>query len=508
MNKIYQTPLLPLLAAALLPINAHAEWGTPEEPHALMTVDDNVVASMKTARTPDGKTFISWLSYGDRPDWGYELRLQLLDADGNPMWEPDGIQVEDVRNCSWTADYWMVVSPEGDAIISWADARDQEDMPNPISHVSVVYKVSQDQEMLWGDRGIELGEQYKYPSTLYQFGDDTYCLMQSAENWGTPQITRLSSDGTFEFEPKDFFGNLIQSEGTDFISVYSNSEGTVAMRYTRDIEPVWDTPAVLSTYIYNGYGREPYCMVSDGNGGAVVSFSRELGGFSHLPVVAYVTADGEAVFGESADVIATEKNDHNYAKIGVNTETETIMATWQMSSGIYALGGQLMDYYGERMWGDDGKLLAEKDSPSGYSYGPIAVYPLEDDKWFVVYADELWWANNQLNYSVYDSEGNLLSNRQGIESTGVDDYSTYMEGKDFYMFFLNEYTDDDWVDHSAIMVVKITDFSTGMKEINSDNITTGQTEYYNLSGMRIPAPAPGLNIVRNADGTTHKLIMK
>lgn len=505
MNKIYQ---LPLLAAALLPINAHAEWGTAEEPHALMTVDNNEVASMKTARTPDGKTFISWLTYGDRPNWGYELRLQLLDTDGNPMWGPEGIQVEDVRNCSWTADYWMVVSPEGDAIISWADARDQEQLDNPMSHVSVVYKVSQDQEMLWGDRGIELGEKYKYPATLYQFGDDTYCLMQSADNYGTPQITRLSADGAFEFEPKDFFGHLIQSEGTDFISVYSNSEGTVAMRYTRDIETVWDNPAVLSTYRYTGYGRDPYCMVSDGNGGVVVSFSRDLGGFSHLPVVAYVTAYGEAVFGESADVIITETNDHNYNRIGVNTEAETILATWQISSGMYALGGQLLDFFGERMWGDGGKLLAEKDSPSGYSYGPIAVYPLENDNWFVVYADELWWAHSQLNYSTYDSEGNLISNRQGVEATGVNDYFTYMDGKDFYMFFVNEYTDDDWEEHSAIMTVKIDGLATGVKNIIPDNTTAVQTEYYNLSGIRIPGPTHGLNIVRKADGTTQKVIMK
>ncbi|MDE5877770.1 MAG: hypothetical protein K2H47_09795 [Muribaculaceae bacterium] len=508
MNKIYPTSLLSLLAATLLPINAYADWGTPEEPHALMTVDNNEVAAMKTARTADGKTFVSWLTYGDRSNWGYELRLQLLDTDGNPMWEPDGIQVEDVRNCSWTADYWMVVSPEGDAIISWADARDQEELDTPTSHVSVVYKVSQNQEMLWGDRGIELGEQYKYPATLYQFGDDTYCLMQSAEDWGTPQITRLSSEGTFEFEPKDFFGQLIQSEGSDFISVYSNSDGTVAMRYTQDIEPVWDKPALLSTYTYTGYGRDPYCMVSDGNGGVVVAFSRAMGGFSHLPVVAYVTADGEAVFGESADVIATETNDHNYAKIGVNTETETILATWQMSSGIYALGGQLMDYYGERLWGDDGKLLATKDSPSGYSYGPIAVYPAGEDKWFVVYADELWWAHSQLNYSTYDSEGNLLSNRQGIDATGVDDYFTYMDGSDFYMFFVNEYTDDDWEDHAAIMTVKIDGISTGIENINTDNNSIGQTEYYNLSGMRISKPLPGLNIVRHKDGTTQKVLMK
>lgn len=504
-NNYSRIACLSMLAAALCPLGMKAEWGTPETPSVIFSEIDTEVSVMKTARTADGKTFVSWLEWG--ADGGYDICLQLVDQNGEFMWSDGYMVVEDKPNAGWTADYWMVVTPEGDAIISWADARHEEGAEFKYGHEPVLYKVSQDQEMLWGDDGITLGDEYRYPPTLYQFGNDTYCLMLSADDYGPTKITRLNEDGSFAFEPKVFYGELIASEGTDFLSFYSGSEGTMAMRYTRDIQPVWDQPAILSTYIYTGYARQAYQLVSDGEGGAVVSFSRDLNMFSQIPVVAYVTADGEAVFGESADVVAIEEGNHEYGILAVNTESETIFSAWAMSLYEESLGGQMMDYFGERLWGPEGKRLASKESDSGYGFGPIAAYPLSDDRWFVTFADEQWWGHNILYFNIYDSEGNLLESRCGTEATVVNDYSTYMDGNDFYMFYINEYSDDDWVNHCEITTVKVTFTETGIESTQQNPSVCRQTEYYDLNGRRTLNPGKGVYIVKDADGTAKKAIL-
>ncbi len=200
------------------PLAANAGWGTTELPSKLYSLD-NEIASMKTARTADGKTFITWLQWSETDGWGYEMHMQLLDVDGVPQWGESGKVVENKRNPGYTPDYWLVVTPEGDAVVSWADARGEEDVEYPEGHISVLYKVSQNQEMLWGEDGLLLGDEYKYPATLYMLGDDLYAIMQSASDYGAPELVRLDSDGEFAVNPIEFGGQLIASEGTDFIGV-------------------------------------------------------------------------------------------------------------------------------------------------------------------------------------------------------------------------------------------------------------------------------------------------
>lgn len=443
---------LVITAVVMFSPDMKAEWGTLEAPGILMSVVDDEAAVMKTARTADGKTFVSWLRQA--ATGGYDLNLQLLDANGEPMWGENGIVVEDKPNASWTADYWMVVSPEGDAIISWADARSDDELKDKHSHDPVLYKVSPKKEMLWGLDGITLGSAFQYPPRLYRFGNDIYCMLLN--DYAPSKITRLNKEGTFAFEPVELSGQLIASEGTDFLSVYTGEEGTEAMRYTRDIKPVWNQPAVLSTYAYNGYELQPYTLVSDGKGGAVVSFSRDLGELSHMPVVAYVTADGNAVFGKSVDVIDSEDGDHEYNILAVNTETETILSTWEYSMDFdRALDGQMMDYSGNRLWGAQGKFLMDKESKSGFGYGPIAAYPLNGDKWLVVATDMQAGSQSLLYFNIYDSKGNLLDSKCTREATDVEDCWTYLEGDDFYMMYVNTSSDDDKVLHSRIMTIKM-----------------------------------------------------
>ena len=78
------------------------------------------------------------------------------------MWGEEGIVLETKPNASWYADYSVVATPEGDAVISWADAREDSEGDYQ-SQTPVLYKISQQKEMLWGEDGVFLGSEYEFP---------------------------------------------------------------------------------------------------------------------------------------------------------------------------------------------------------------------------------------------------------------------------------------------------------------------------------------------------------
>lgn len=486
-------------------------WGTLSAPETIYSPGVEV-AMMKASRTTDGKTYISWLQWSEGGvGRGYDVHLQLLDENGNPVWGDKGIVVETRLNPSWTDEYSLVSTPDGCAVVSWADSRSEEvsGADSGTLHEPVLYKINQKGEHLWGEEGITFGPEYMYAPTLYMFGDDLYALLMSSDEFGPSVITRINEDGALAFEPIEFYGQLAKSEGTDFISVYSGSKGTEAMRYTRDIEPVWEESAVVSEYLYTGYAANPFKIVSDGNGGIIVTFTRELD-FTHLPLVQHISGDGEATFGSSVDVIPEENmtGDYDYPIVGFNPGTETIFSVCNNYGGADpSLLGQQFDLFGERLWGDDGKQLAGKESLSGYAYGPVTVLPLDADKWFVVYADETGWAQSVLHFACYDNEGNVVWDNASNEEMAISSPSFDFSDNTFTFIYTSTVTDDDWNQTGSINTIRYKVVKTGADHV-SDNSGSGVKEYCNLDGMRLERPAKGFNIVRYEDGSTRKIMVK
>lgn len=506
--------LLALLIGGMLatPGAALAEWGNLEAPDELM-ISDQDFAVLKAARTADGKTFISWLQY-DGNGSGYNVHLMLVDADGNKMWN-ESLCVEDRLNASWTADYSLVVTDEGDAVISWADARSLEGSGEqwPNAHDPVLYKISQEGKHLWGENGVEIdNELFLYPPLLYKVGSDIYAIMTSADDWSPNQIARLAEDGSFATTPKVFTASQIYPIGeNDFVALHMTADGTAAMRYNRDIEPVWENQTIVSSYLYGGHDRVPYKFAADGQGGVVISFDRAYGNFGQMPTVQHLTADGEATFGDSQDVLGEEIGVNAYNVIGVNPDSEEIMCAWQMTSmggGIVTLGGQKFDFFGERMWGEEAIALAQKESESGYSYGSIAIKALSDDKWFVCYADELGWATNRGYVGIFDADGNE-SSLEPFGSIGALSYpKPFFDGNDFYLIYLNELTDDDWNTTYFIETVKVADIDVNSAVEEVKTAQEGDAEYYTIDGLRTNGLQKGLNIVKEADGSVRKVMVR
>lgn len=504
--KISISKFIALAMLIIVPGIASA-WGTLDTPATVLS-SKKEFASMHAARTPDGKTYVAWLQWSEKEGWGYDLYLQLLDEDGNTMWEDENLAIESQRNTSWTADYSLVVAPNGDAILSWADARSEEDAETAYGHEPVLYRINQQQEYVWAKDGITLGSDYKYPPTLYMIGGELFATLFSSDNNGPQKIVRINEDGSFAFTPKEFRGIITPSEGTDFIGIYSGSNGTEAMRYDRDVNPVWTEAAVISEYVYSGYASNPYSIATDGQGGIAVTFARTLN-LVHLPLVNHISGDGEATFGPSIDVIPEENmvGDYDYPIIGLNPDTKLILTLWNHDEGGFGkVGAQLFDYLGERLFGDEGAAFAEKNSPSGYYFSPIAVYPLNENEWFVCYADEQWWKHSILHFACYDNHGNTIWDyASDISSTLSFPYVDFNNGI-FTFVCANQETDDNWQTTYMIQTYQFNCKNVSVKEV-SDSVGAQSKAYYSISGTRLDRPTKGINIIKNEDGSVSKVIM-
>ncbi len=501
-----------MIAAAIAmtsALGAYAGWGDAESPGTLL--GNTETSDMSVAQTSDGSTYVVWTTGSVD---GYSVHAQFLNQQGEKMWGEDGILVDNHATASWYS-YWnILVTPDDGLVISWADARSEEEegVISGLAHDPVLYKLDKEGNMLWGEDGVTLdSDLYRYPAQLFLVGSNVYAKCLSADDYSPSQLLLLGEDGQPAWSAgKDFGGQIIASEDDDFIGVYPTSDGVVAMRYSKDMRQRWKQPALISQKQYGGYDLNPYQLVSDGEGGTAVCYLTPLGDFAHMPLVAYVSGEGETIFAE--DVAATEDFDHVFPVMNVNPENMTIMTIWQLNYGPGgALQGAQMDYFGERMWGDTGVPLAEKSYDEGdWGYGPIAVEPLEGGEWLVCYAEEFGWLDYQLNVGRYDSQGNEVWSRKTSHRSPIISPKLFMRGTTVDLIWNEDYSYHDETGElhsiSTLNGVRL-DCTSGVEEtaaVNEDR----ETQYYTIDGIRLDRPVKGLNIVRKADGTTSKTFIK
>ena len=509
--------MLAAVFAAMTVSGANAGWGDLKGSGLL--IDHEKMYGIEMAPASDGSTFIAWINWSEDGgiDKGFSLYAQLLDPQGNKMWGETGILVDGHPSPTWCS-YWnILVTPEDELVISWADSRSEEgtDISGYYQAMDpVLYKIDKSGNMVWGEEGVTLDNQkYRYPAMLFQVGENIYARCTGKTESDPTQLMLLDEFGEPAWSSaKNFTGQIIASEGDDFLAVYSTTDGVMAMRYSKDMRQRWRSAALISEKQYGGYDLNPYTLRSDGHGGAAVCYLTPLGDFGHMPLVAYVTGEGETAFSE--DVAATEDFDHLYPVMNINPETETIMTMWQMNAGPggHSLQGAQMDYFGERMWGEIGKSLVNKQTDA-FSYGPVAVEPLPGGEWLICYADEFAYEDYQLILARVDAEGNITKSANIGTRGSVNSPVVTLKGDIAEILWEenNDYTDDEGVSHSAKSIrgvrVDINDLPdySGIADVAADAENTG-VEYYSTAGIRLAGPTPGLNIVRKADGTVTKVI--
>ena len=487
------------------------------------------------ARTPDKKTWISWKiskrkEIGDQRIVAVRTYLQLLDKDGVPQFE-EPILVNDHATPTWWSTYSLCVASDGSAIVTVADSRTEEsglteDGDSPQTFTPAIYKVSQEGDFLWGLDGIEYTQYHNAPYTYAQVvGDDTYFVFRNTNEESTVDyddptvgtfIQRINDDGTVAWEtPRQWSADMVNTQmlptlNNEFLLFDGCPEGGRVHRLNRDLEEVWGDPVVYDEYKYDGYELNPYKIVSDGNGGACVTYTRNMGDFSHNIRVQHINEDGSLGFGLSGlDAYNQDAYDHNYPSIAVNPETEQIFVMY--ASQLASTGNvnaQLFTFDGDYLFPETGLSLASKSTATNtYFYGLAGCGSLKGGDWIVVYRDLAGWGKSSFIIRRYDSTGKRVWTKTIGRDLNPTDVRLVVEEEATYLFYREESSEKN----PGINIFRIgndgtynVSYDTGIQENIRES--AGKNRYYSLDGKQLSTLQKGLNLVRKADGTVQKYI--
>ena len=546
MKKFYS--LLLLAMAALTP--AHAQWNTNATPVCIYSttyVDENgetktggdyFACSPLVARTPDKKTWISWKTWGHKYIGDVRVSavrtyLQLLDRDGVPQFE-EPILVNDHITPTWWSKYALCVASDGSAIVTVSDSRTEDESyagdsnSSPQTFTPAIYKIDQEGNFLWGLDGIEFTDQTNSPFTnAYVVGDDTFFLfivqadMDEDTSADGIYMIRIDDDGTLGWdEPKKMAsgvttkGQILPSTNGEFLYFDDTPDGARVRRFDRDLNEVWGEPLIYDDYYYTGYEMNHYRLTPDGEGGACVAFLRVMGQFSHNIRVQHINGDGSLGFGLTGlDAYNAEEYDHNYPSIAANPETGQIFVMFASQlAGTGNVMSQLFTFDGDYLFDEKGLSLASKDAnTNAYFYGLRGCGATPDGDWITVFTDISAHSRSSIIIRRYKSDGTRVWTRTIGRDIDPTDMNVVVEKEATYLFY-REYREGK---NPGINIFRIGhDGGYNVEYAEEDAITSveekvsGSAGFFTIDGKHLSAPQQGLNIVRRADGTVSKHIVK
>ena len=133
------------LAMFLFAFSTKAQWNSNTDIN--LDIADMAVADLQTAHTSDGKTWIAF--YQPNGTGNYDMRAQLLDANGNKLLGANGLLVSNQTSGTATFVFNACVDPSDNLIIGY-----QYQIAGNMS--AVVTKVTPQGALPWGN-GVVLG---------------------------------------------------------------------------------------------------------------------------------------------------------------------------------------------------------------------------------------------------------------------------------------------------------------------------------------------------------------
>lgn len=379
--------LMALIAGCVTTMQA--QWVDDPAVNTLISTKGEGSATLtKVAKISEDRMYVAWTSF-ESYDGSLNAftKLQLLDKNGNALWEKGGIYVSRHPSASYTTDFSLAVTPDDCAIVAFSDSR--TNLETKIDFKPYVYKIDQEGNFLWGLDGVAIpcsSHQGMRPRIGVTNAGSVIVGYSDAIN-GLVCLQRIKEDGTLAWGQNIELGgmmvNFVATGEDDFIITWG---GLAAQRYDSYGEEVWDKPVIIEGEFFNGY-VEPR-MMEDGQGGFVVCYGRTVSMSEFYVCLQRVSADGELMMG--LESITTGKSNYKHACgiMGVDIKNQEIICQWSKSRGDndVSLVANKFSYFGDPMWGDNGVKLKES-----WMFPPYAsnVTVLDDQSSILVYSDLL-----------------------------------------------------------------------------------------------------------------------
>jgi len=234
-----------LLIAIIIQIGAFAQWTPETDVNTLVATTNN--NDVQAVATSDGKTYVVFWKVVPAPT-NYELRLQVLDVDGNRQLGDDGMLISDnIPMSTWTAVWTIVVDADDNLYVGATGTEDGS------GHA---FKMDINGNQLWGTNGVSFPDAFfvivlplETGEAIVAWNDVPNALMQKYDTdgnqvWDSPKPIENGSSKTSP-------GDLFELSNGDYIMVFHTynfgiSSTLFAQRYNSDGDPQWTTPTQLS----------------------------------------------------------------------------------------------------------------------------------------------------------------------------------------------------------------------------------------------------------------------
>jgi len=171
-----------IIFLTLVPGSGNAQWNNNTSVNIL--ISGFPVADMQAAPTTDGKT---WIAFYAVNGGNYDMRAQLIDANGYKLLGADGVLVSSYPSGTATFVFNVCVDASNNLIIAYQDMRSGQEQ-------AIVYKISETGTQLWSSTGIILGGGLApYPAVLSN-GEVVVAWNETATN--TCNLQKITTSGT------------------------------------------------------------------------------------------------------------------------------------------------------------------------------------------------------------------------------------------------------------------------------------------------------------------------
>ncbi len=398
----------------------------------------------KVAVCDDGNLYVSWFSM---EVGNYNVRLQLLDKDGNSLWPANGILVSSQPQMSWLTDWDLAVDPDNYALITFQDIRNTSNNP-------VGYRVSPIGEQMWGQDGIELSNNPNFePSPQVcatEAGNAIFAWQSEATTNSEVHLQKVSPGGDllwgeglviaksginvtypFLFPAEDDYVYLIWHEETG--PYWAPNRGLFVQKLDADGNFLWENDLVVYAPVPSGVVITLQ-MSQDNSGGIVFSWYGNDVETHFNCWVQYMDGEGYITMPQNGLVVSTSMaRNHMYPAPVFLTQSQEIIIYFseqdlnQNQRGLYA---QKLDIQGNRLWTDEGKqLIALSDNDyslpmaSGLDNRAICVYQAYE---FGNYMD------SKIQAVMLNSEGNYVWAEEFIDMSSYQGVKLHTVMTDYY----------------------------------------------------------------------------
>lgn len=511
-----------LTALLLIPAAVHAQWTTDYGKNTQVTPNGLGYDENEVITNSDGVTYAFFIV----PSNGtLDMRLQVLDKEGNKLMERGGHSISREANKVWSSyNQHLALDNKGDAFVGVQDFRTA---PDAYLSSYTIYKYSADGKQLWDGTTLNGGQGFATELGLSICGLDdggcvcAYVYRNETDGNDCVAMERLDADGKSVWNKTVIKNPVVQgvypypflAKGKDgnIIMVYI-ADGTMLKTHVTDADGNAvnaDDATVYTGGLASSKPWEVLKVTPDADGGALITLMSS----AYNSVFTYVNSDGTSAFADRPEGVVL-----NDTRFGGSQPS----VVYSKSNGCFVCAYQQFDpnnsdnqgLYMRRVNsdgtpGDNATTVADMQTEYMYSFYSVQDAGNGNTALFFQKCDEpAQIVDSYMN--VYGADGTqvgettkfteTLTMKQNLKSSAM------IDGK----YFIASWDEDRYTTTSLFMQKVELPEAAGITAPTTSTETV-KSEIFTADGVKTSKTVKGLNIIKmtHSDGsvTTKKVVM-